>query len=410
MKQTGEVIYIEDEPFFLRRNGLIEEAYFCLKFFPVIGKDGKVAGYYQAMSESSNRIILDRRVNTFIDVGSCTSAARSLDDFWPSAVAALGKNPKDVPFALIYTIEDSNHPSSISSTCSNISLQTNKTAVLSGALGVPQNHDAAPQRLKLVDSEDGFAPFFRKAMKTPQLTVLHLEDGSLPAHLVANICSPSFGDAVKSVAIAAISPTGSDQILGFFVLGLNPRYPFDQGSANFITAISRLLAAACCSVVLLEEEVNRREEMIEQAANIQADLSKRLSAHQKRLEVQERRFEQIASRAHVGIFAAAPDGQYTYRNQRWFDIFQIAKNEHLIQHAWSMLVEEEDLKACEHAWLNLSQKLVPISFELRLKRTWEAAKDDSDEPIDTNEHKMWILISAYPELADDGSLKGTATF
>lgn len=58
-------------------------AYFCLKFFPVIGKDGKVAGFYETITESSNRIILDRRVNTFIDVGSCTASARSLDDFWP---------------------------------------------------------------------------------------------------------------------------------------------------------------------------------------------------------------------------------------------------------------------------------------------------------------------------------------
>jgi hypothetical protein len=133
-------------------------------------------------------------VNTFIDVGSCTATARSLDDFWPSAIEALEENPKDVPFALIYTIEDSNHPSSISSTCSDISLQTNKIAVLSAALGIPHSHDAAPLRLKLVDSEEGCAPFFRKALNSQDLTVLHLEDGSLPAHLVANISSPSFGE------------------------------------------------------------------------------------------------------------------------------------------------------------------------------------------------------------------------
>jgi PAS domain-containing protein len=146
--------------------------------------------------------------------------------------------------------------------------------------------------------------------------------------------------------------------------------------------------------------------MIERAANVQADLSTRLSAHQQRLEVQERRFEKIASRAQVGIFAAQPDGVYTYRNQRWFDIFQIAKDEHLIQHAWTMLVEEEDLKACENAWLTLSQKLVPTSFELRLKRAFEAGNDDSQKLGESDEHRMWILISAYPELADDGSLKG----
>ncbi|TID19431.1 hypothetical protein E2P81_ATG06601 [Venturia nashicola] len=391
MKKTGQTIYIEDEPLFLRRNGLIEEAYFCLKFSPIIGEDGTVAGFYESIVESTDRILLDRRVNTFIDVGSCTATARSLDDFWPSAMEALSKNPKDVPFALIYTIEDSNHPSRISSTFSNTSLQTNTTAVLSGSLGVPRDHEASPPVIKLADSEDGFAPFFRKAMSNQESTVLHLGDGSLPPHLVASINSPFFGDPVKSVAITAISPTGSDQILGFFVLGLNPRHPFDEGFKSFITAISRLLATACCSVVLLEE--------------VREDLSTRLEAHQKRLESQEQRFRKIASRAYVGIFAAQPDGEYTYRNERWFDIFQIAKDEHLIQHAWPMLVEEEDLKPCENAWMILSQELTPVSFELRLKRTFDSGEEVSPGASPNEEHKVWILVSAYPELADDGSLK-----
>lgn len=142
--------------------------------------------------------------------------------------------------------------------------------------------------------------------------------------------------------------------------------------------------------------------MIAQAANVQADLS-------TRLESQEQRFEKIASRAHVGIFATQPDGEYTYRNERWFDIFQIAKDEHLIQHAWPMLVEEEDLKPCEHAWMTLSQELTPISFELRLRRAFDTGIDESIGAEDSEEHKMWILISAYPELAEDGSLKGMIT-
>lgn len=190
-------------------------------------------------------------------------------------------------------------------------------------------------------------------------------------------------------------PTGSDQVMGFCVLGLNSRHPFDERFANFITATSRLLAAACCSVVLLEEEAARR-----------AELDTRLTAHKKRLESQEKRYEQIAARAHVGIFAAQPNGEYTYRNQKWFDIFQIAKDEHLIQHAWPMLVEEEDLKLCESAWTTLSQELTPINLELRLRRAFEPETDESPGTSDSEEHKMWILISAYPEMADDGSLKG----
>lgn len=189
--------------------------------------------------------------------------------------------------------------------------------------------------------------------------------------------------------------TGSDQIVGFFVLGLNPRHPFDEGFTSFITATSRLLATACCSVVLLEE--------------VREDLSTRLAIHQKRLVSQEQRFEKITSRAHVGIFAAQPDGEYTYRNERWFDIFQIAKDEHLIQHAWPMLVEAEDMKTCEHAWTTLSQELTPVSFELRLKRAFDSGLEETLVANDSEEHKMWILISAYPELAEDGSLKGEMT-
>jgi hypothetical protein len=39
-------------------------------------------------------------------------------------------------------------------------------------------------------------------MNSQELAVLHLEDGSLPAHSLADISSSLYGDVVKSIAIA----------------------------------------------------------------------------------------------------------------------------------------------------------------------------------------------------------------
>jgi hypothetical protein len=298
IESTGEAVYQEDVPLFVLRHGQIEESYFSLKWLPLL-ENGYITGYYESIHDTTSQVILDRKLSTFLEFGAHTSFAKSLGDLWPLALEALEKNEKDVPFALLYAIEDENHPSSIS--CAHTQMSC-KTAVLKGYIGVPKEYPAAQERLSLESSNEGFAPYFREALESRKLTILHVNDGSLPERLADGLKSKSFGDALRSVAVSPITPTCGDQVLGFLVMGCNPRRPFDDGSATFIAATSRMLATSMASVVLLEEEVGRRQAIVEEASHVQADLSEKLIIKQRMMEAQQQKFHRFAERADLGIF------------------------------------------------------------------------------------------------------------
>jgi PAS domain-containing protein len=402
MDQNGEAVYQEDVPLFIFRRGQIEEAYFSLKWLPLLDSTGRITGYYESIHDTTSRLLLDRKLSTFLDFGAHTSSAQSLSDLWPLALDALGRNEKDVPFCLLYAIEDETHPSSISCAHSHMS---SKTAVLKGHIGVPSQYHAAQARLSLESSNDGFAPYFREALKSRKLTMLHVKDGTLPEHLIHGLKSKSFGDNIRSVVVSPITPTCGDQVLGFLVLGCNPRRPFDDGSASFIAATSRMLATSMASVVLLEEEVGRRQAIIEEASQVQADLSEKLIIKERMMEAQEQKFHRFAERADLGIFITDAQGKHKFRNNRWYEIFATPKDNASDDISWRTKVESKDLKYCEEAWTKLCEQKVAVSFSLRLNQTWKDAAKYKERSVHcTEEHKVWILASIYPELAEDGTI------
>ncbi|KAF2404575.1 hypothetical protein EJ06DRAFT_553429 [Trichodelitschia bisporula] len=415
---TGETVHQEDVPMFLTRNGKLEECFFSIKLMPILGENGTVVGHYETINETTMKIVTDRRLATFIETGVSTAMARSLDDFWRLGMQSLKANDKDMPFALIYGIEDKGCTTPMPMTCASTNL-AGRAAVLKSCLGVPIDHPAAPQRLCLELDTEGYAPFFRRAVRSGQLVVLHIEDGSLPHHLVEGLPSGGrgFGDQCSSVAISAITPTGSSKVVGFFVVGFNPRQPVDAAAVSFVQATSRLLATSMASVVLMEEEVGKRQAMIEQSAVVQADMAKQLRVHQQLAEVQERRLQRFAERADVGIFIADALGNFTYHNEKYVDIITPddpidAKPDANIISAWCHVVCGDDRRTCENAWETLTVSKEPVSFELRLNHAWDVRQEKRRKsnsefapPADDEEHNVWVLCSMYPEVDADGKLK-----
>jgi hypothetical protein len=61
----------------------------------------------------------------------------------------------------------------------------------------------------------------------------------------------------------------TEHVLGFIILGLNPRRPYDKDYENFVGVMCRLLATSLASVVLFDEEIRQREQAIGEAARTQ---------------------------------------------------------------------------------------------------------------------------------------------
>ncbi len=70
---------------------------------------------------------------------------------------------------------------------------------------------------------EGFGPVFREIMKTDKPVLLEVGSRDLPESLLRGLQLRGFGDPVKAVVICPIHPTTGENILGFLVLGVNPR-------------------------------------------------------------------------------------------------------------------------------------------------------------------------------------------
>ncbi|EON60987.1 hypothetical protein W97_00197 [Coniosporium apollinis CBS 100218] len=400
--KRGEAYEEFDLPLFLNRHGFLEETYFSFRFVPVLDDSGTVVGHYEPITETTRQKVSERRLSTLLSLSEQTAKARDMDAFWMLLLRTLESNDKDIPFALLYSVEDIDDSNDASSVSTQSSISP-RQCILKGAIGVPDDHPAAPARLDLQEGYNGFLPYFRVAMKSKKPTVFRIDDGTIPDYLTKDISWRGFGDKCSSLVISPIMPTTSENILGFLILGLNPRRPFDDDYQQFIQVGSRLCATTIASVVLLQEEMEKREKMLNRAALIQEQLNEQLTISQKESRFQEQRFQRFAERADVAIFIAATDGTFKYRNHKWFDIFKIAKDEPDVRKAWTELVSPEDMAFCDRVFGSLVMGKTAVSFELRMKMLWQPPIIP-EATTSKQEHHVWILCSAYPELSEDGEV------
>ncbi|KAF2475283.1 uncharacterized protein BDR25DRAFT_279297 [Lindgomyces ingoldianus] len=394
---TGQTLTEHDLPLFLSRHGFLEETFFSFQFIPILDCDGYVAGYYQPLIETTKNNLLERRVSSLVEIGSQTAKARDLQTYWELVLNTLAINDKDAPFALLFsaTHEDTPEVSSVSSSGSATDL---KWCFLKGTIGVSANHMIAPSRVDLKSSSYVFNPYLIKAAKSRKPILLHFEELDMADGVLADIDWKGYGDPCRSVIFCPILPTTGEQVQGFLILGVNPRRPFDDDYQQFVHVLNRLLATSLASVVLFDEVIRQKENAIGQAAQIQEQLL-------AELKLKEEKFQRFAERSDVAIFIADMNGKYIYRNHRWFDIFKVSVDVDDVAQAWMNIVFPEDFSYCEGLFAKLVVDKTPFCVELRTAMPWTPPESSQDPESNTQEHFVWILCSAYPELGPNHELK-----
>jgi signal transduction histidine kinase/serine phosphatase RsbU (regulator of sigma subunit) len=96
---TGEATWSEDQVLMLDRNGYVEECYFTFSYSPIRDSGGEVGGVFTAVTETTERVLADRRLRTVAELASRTAEAQSVGEVCTTAVAALATNPLDIPCA-----------------------------------------------------------------------------------------------------------------------------------------------------------------------------------------------------------------------------------------------------------------------------------------------------------------------
>ena len=300
----------------------------------------------------------------------------------------------DAPFVLLYSVSED--PDSDMSSMHSGSLALAPQCILEGTLGVPTSHRAAVSPLDLKTSDEGFAPYLRESMKMDKPVLLTTEEGTLSSALIEGLEWRGFGDPCRAAVVCPIHPTTGESILGFLVMGVNPRRPYDDDYSLFIQLLSRQLATSMASVVLFEEEIRRGQRAARLAALDRQELSKQLDLRTQEAVESETKFTRMAEFAPVGMFIANSSGDLTYSNETWWEISRHPRATNSAN-TWMDSIKDEDRESVEIAWKKLVARKAPMTHEFRFKTPWQ---DRTGSRGDT-----WVLMSAYPERDDNGDLK-----
>ncbi|GAA5905350.1 uncharacterized protein JCM6883_006368 [Sporobolomyces salmoneus] len=140
---AGECISFNDHYLVMERDGFLEETYHSFTYAPLRdGATGSVVGILNLSIEATAAVVAARRLSTIRDLIQMTSLARTVEEFATSAMKAIAKNPYDVPFAILYHVEELVRKPSTKEVRAGKTTSERKTAKLTckGSIGIGHEH------------------------------------------------------------------------------------------------------------------------------------------------------------------------------------------------------------------------------------------------------------------------------
>ena len=239
---TGEATWSEDFLYVIARNLPREEGYFTFSYSPIRDDSGAVGGIFCACYETTGRVIGERRLQTLRDLGRTAMEAKAVEEACEITARTLASNPADIPFALIYLLDDGA-----------------RRARLVATTGLEAGSAAAPDSIDLSEETEQAATWpLRQALDTFAVELvsdLKARFGQLPGG-----AWPESSDAALILPVA--SP-GQAQPTGLLVAGLSPRRVVDADYRSFFDLIAGHLATSIANARAYEEERKRAEALAE---------------------------------------------------------------------------------------------------------------------------------------------------
>ncbi len=225
---TGEAFWAKDLMFALERHGYAEETYFDVSYDPVRDETGNVGGVFCIVSETTGRVVGERRLAALRDLGRIGTNADTIDQVLMNAMEVLRHYDKDIPFAAIYR-------------CMEHSSETVIKA--SYGLSCPVNSLGfdLPRWQTPIDFDDGALTTFEPNADTPT--------GPWP-------------EAPREALILKIASPGAGSF-GYLVAGISARRKLDEDYRDFLRMVVASLASAITSAQALDEERKRAAALAE---------------------------------------------------------------------------------------------------------------------------------------------------
>ena len=99
---TGEAFWAKDLLFQIERYGFVEDTYFDVSYDPVRVESGDVGGVFCIVTETTERVVSERRMALLKDLAAKNATARTARDACLMAMDTLAARREDITFALTY--------------------------------------------------------------------------------------------------------------------------------------------------------------------------------------------------------------------------------------------------------------------------------------------------------------------
>ncbi|KAK4102273.1 putative histidine kinase group protein [Parathielavia hyrcaniae] len=360
----------------------LEETYLKWSMVPIV-ENSQCLGFMHPVAETTSVRLWERRMAFLTELGEVLVTARDVNSYWERAIQKFAAvEPRyDIPLAILYKVE--NDPEATAADARDASNPA-KICRLAGTLGVPEKHSIAPESVNLRTSDEKLtlASSFRQAIAAQHPTLLRTSDGTLPPLLLEGLQWRGFeGDTCRSAVICPIRPTKQEDVMGFLLLGINPRRPYDNDYRQFISLLSQKLSTSLASIVLLEEEARRGRNAAEQAKFDKAMLQEKLEVQTKEANESIQKFEAVAEFIPVGMCIMEVvdeneiQGNITYANDAWYKITGYPATAPISREGFFSRVKEEDRPVVIAGYDRLKTAR-NVEFEFRVQRHPNAAPTD----------------------------------
>jgi GAF domain-containing protein len=250
-------------------------------------------------------------VSALLRVGQLTSKARNTGHFWAKIAEAIRPFEFDFPAAVLYSQCEMSDPVEWAGSLKG----PLDRCTLEWAIGYKPDHPSIPPHLDLHE-DSGLARAMCDAARDGTAMLYREEDGVLPEDLYNDIEKRAFGDPLKVFLVVPIR-TYDESVVGYLLIGLNTRRPYDDEYKDWIKVFSNLLGTSAASVALHEEEVRNRQRQEAQAARDHAALNNQVATlTQEACDVAEKlqNFHDIANTVGLGYFEIDIDGMLVHAN------------------------------------------------------------------------------------------------
>jgi signal transduction histidine kinase len=235
----GETSFLENQRMFLDRNGYLEETFFTFSFSPIRDETG-VAGLFHPVTETTNRMLSERRMRVLRDLAARTGNAQSPEEVCTMAAQTLSDYRLDLPFALFYLFEDKS-----------------EQARLIASASLPDGSAASPLFVSLVTAEGSTWPLAELATTGRAQHVTDVETR------FGRFSCGEYPESQKQAIALPLTPPGSKRPVGALVTGVSTRLELNESYQAFYDLLAAAVTTEVANSRAYEEERKRAEALAE---------------------------------------------------------------------------------------------------------------------------------------------------